>query len=84
MGRIAEALGMTVIPCSKDPEAAIKADVLSMHCPVTPDNRNMINAEFISKMKDGAIFLNTARGGLVDEDALLEALQSGKNRSGRD
>lgn len=78
VGRIAEALGMTVVPYSKDPESAIKADVLSLHCPVTPDNRNMINAEFISRMKDGAIFLNTARGGLVDEDALLEALQSGK------
>lgn len=78
VGQIAEALGMKVIPYSKDPEAAIKADVLTLHCPVTAENRNMINSDFISRMKDGAILLNAARGGLVDEDALLEALKSGK------
>lgn len=78
VGVIAEALGMKVIPYSKDPNRAIKADVISLHCPVTVENRNMINETFISKMKDGAILLNTARGGLVDEHALLAALKSGK------
>ena len=75
---IAEALGMTVNVYSRDPEAAITSDVVSMHCPLTPENRGMVNREFISQMKDGAIFINTARGGLVDEEALAEALNSGK------
>jgi glycerate dehydrogenase len=78
VGKIAEALGMKVLPYSSDPETAIKADVLSLHCPLTQENREMINAEFIARMKDGAILLNTARGGLIDESALLSALQSGK------
>lgn len=75
---IAEALGMKVNVYSKDPEAAIRSDVVSMHCPLTETNRGMVNRQFINKMKDGAIFVNTARGGLVDEAALAEALKSGK------
>jgi glycerate dehydrogenase len=78
VGRIAEALGMKVIPYSQNPKAAITADVLSLHCPLTPENRQLINSEFISKMKNGAILLNTSRGELIDETALLEALKSGK------
>ena len=78
IGKIAEALGMEVIPYSRDPERAIKADVLSLNCPLTEQNAGMVNQEFISKMKDGAILINTARGGLVDENALAEALKSGK------
>ena len=78
VGRIGEALGMKVIPYSQDPEAAIKAEVLSLHCPLTPETRHLINAEFIADMKDGAILLNTARGELIDELALAEALKSGK------
>ncbi|WP_027398971.1 D-2-hydroxyacid dehydrogenase [Anaerovorax odorimutans] len=78
VGRIAEALGMKIIPYSKDPEAAIRADVISLHCPVTRENQRFVNSEFISKMKDGVIFLNTARGELVDELALFNALKSGK------
>lgn len=78
VGRIAEALGMKVIPYSQNPEAAIKADVISLHCPLTPENRRIINSEFISKMKNGAILLNTSRGELIDETALSEALISGK------
>ena len=78
IGEIAQAFGMTVIPYSKDPEGAVKADVLSLNCPLTEDNRGMINYEFIGRMKDGAILINTARGGLVDEKALADALKSGK------
>lgn len=78
VGAIAEALGMKVIPYSIDPEAAVSADVISLHCPLTDKNHHMVDADFIKKMKDGALFLNTARGGLVDEFALAEALKSGK------
>lgn len=78
VAEIAKALGMTVNIYSRDREAAIKSDVLSLHCPLTDQNKGMINDEFISQMKDGAIFINAARGGLVDEDALARALKSGK------
>lgn len=78
IAQIAEALGMKVNIYSRDKEAAIKSDVVSLSCPLTPENRGMIDAEFISQMKDGAILINTARGGLIDENALAEALKSGK------
>lgn len=78
VGMIAEALGMLVIPYNKDPQGAIAADVVSLHCPLTDKNLHMINEDFIKKMKDGALLLNTARGGLIDEFALAEALKSGK------
>ena len=78
IGEIAKALGMEVIPYSRDPERAVKADVVSLNCPLTDENRGMVNEGFISRMKDGAILINTARGGLVDEDALADALKSGK------
>jgi D-3-phosphoglycerate dehydrogenase len=57
------------------------ADVLSLHCPLTAQNANMINATTLAGMRDGAIVVNTARGGLVDEAALVEALRSGKLRA---
>jgi D-3-phosphoglycerate dehydrogenase len=57
------------------------ADVLSLHCPLTADNRNMIDRAALARMKDGVIVINTARGGLVDEAALAEALVSGKVRA---
>ena len=78
VAQIAEALGMKVNIYSRDKETAIKSDVVSLNCPLTLENRGMVNAEFISKMKDGAILINTARGGLLDEEAVAEALKSGK------
>ena len=63
---------------SRDKAAAIGSDVVSLSCPLTPENRGMVDAEFISQMKDGAILINTARGGLIDETALADALKSGK------
>lgn len=78
VGKVAEALGMTVIPYSKDPEGAIKADILSLHCPATDENKGFINKDFISKMKDGAYLINTARGVLVNEQDLADAVKSGK------
>lgn len=58
-----------------------QSDVISLHCPLTPQTERIINAASIAKMKDGAILLNTSRGGLVDEDALAAALRSGKVRA---
>jgi len=58
-----------------------QSDVLSLNCPLTDQNRNMINRDTLAKMKDGAILVNTARGGLVDEAALLDAVKSGKLRA---
>lgn len=78
VAQIAEALGMTVNIYSRDKEAAIKSDVVSLNCPLTKENTGMIDSQFISQMKDGAILINTARGGLIDEAALAEALKSGK------
>jgi glycerate dehydrogenase len=54
------------------------SDVISLHCPLTPENTGMINANTIEKMKDGVILLNTSRGKLVDEKALRDALLDGK------
>ena len=55
-----------------------RADVISLHCPLSSENEDMINEKSISKMKDGVIILNNSRGGLVDEQALANALKSGK------
>lgn len=57
-----------------------ESDIISLHCPLFPETEKIINAESLAKMKDGAMLINTSRGGLVDEDALLEALKSGKLR----
>lgn len=78
VGQIAEAFGMTVNVYSQNPEAAVKSDIVSLHCPLTKENEKMVDKGFIENMKDGAILINTARGGLVDEEALAEALKSGK------
>ena len=91
-GRIAKALGMNVIAYDLYPnesgraiadyvtqdELFAKADVISLHCNLTPENAGLINRENIAKMKDGVILLNNARGQLVNEVDLVEALASGK------
>ena len=53
-------------------------DFLSIHCPATPETHHLINAERIALMPDGAVVVNTARGAVVDDTALIEALRSGK------
>lgn len=78
VARIAEAFGMTVHVYSKEPEKAIASDVVSLHCPLTKENAGMVDRGFIENMKDGAILINTARGGLVNEADLAAALKSGK------
>ncbi|WP_321866014.1 hydroxyacid dehydrogenase [Paraburkholderia tropica] len=55
-----------------------QADVLSLHCPVNAHTRNLLDAEAIARLPDGAIVVNTARGELIDEAALVAALRSGK------
>lgn len=90
---IAQAMGMKVLYNQRHRNPAIesetcvyaeldellaKSDVVSMHCPQTEGNTGIICAETISKMKDGVIFINTARGGLVVEEDLAAALRSGK------
>jgi D-3-phosphoglycerate dehydrogenase len=54
-----------------------ESDVISLHLPLTDDNADFVNADFFGAMKQGSFLLNTARGGLVDEGALIQALQSG-------
>jgi glycerate dehydrogenase len=59
-------------------EALTRADVLSLHCPLTPETRGLVGAAELAAMKPGAILINTARGALVDADALLTALAEGR------
>jgi len=61
-------------------EIFARSDYLSLHCPMTPENHHLINADSIAKMKPTAVLLNTARGLLVDETALYDALKNGKLR----
>ncbi len=53
------------------------SDVVSLHCPLTPETRNMINAHTLPAMRKDSILINTARGGIVDVEALLDALRRG-------
>lgn len=91
--RIARALGMKIITYSRTrdesrlgegmeyvelEELYATADVISLHCPLTEQTREMIDQESIAKMKDGVILLNTARGGLTVERDIADALDNGK------
>jgi glycerate dehydrogenase len=77
VAEIAKALGMVVNVFSQDPEAAMKSDIVSLHCPLTKDNEKMVNTEFLVNMKPGAMLINTARGRLIDERALADAIKHG-------
>ena len=55
-----------------------ESDIVSLHCPLNEQSADMMNEETFNKMKDGAFFINTSRGGTVDEDALYNALRTGK------
>lgn len=91
VGTIANAFGMHVIVYDKimslDSEIAeyadlaelySRADIVSLHCPLTKDNEKMLDKNAFDMMKDGVIVINTSRGGLIDENALKDALDSGK------
>ena len=91
-GRVAKALGMKVLaydlyPNDKGREIAeyvdldtlfARSDVITLHCNLTPENTGMINKDTIAKMKDGAILINNARGQLIVEQDVADALNSGK------
>ena len=89
--KLAQAFGMQVITTSRtrrendlgieyvDMDTLLaRSDFVSLHCPLFAENTKMVNAEFISRMKDGAFLINTARGGLLDEQAVADALAAGK------
>lgn len=92
VGKIASAMGMEVLAYNRSrcPEGEAigtyvdldtlltHSDVISLHCPLTPETAGIINAQTIAKMKDGAMLVNTARGPLVDEIAIRQALENGK------
>ena len=89
----AQACGMTVLYHNRRPspdadpsmifvpaleDLLRQSDVLSLHCPLTPETSGLLNHARIALLPEGAIVVNTARGGLVDDDALIEALKSGR------
>ncbi len=88
VAKVAEAFGMRVIYNTRrshdDPRYVSldtllrESDIVSLHCPQTAENLKMINRDTLGKMKNGAILINTARGGLVDEEAVRAALEEGK------
>ncbi len=59
-------------------ELLAQADIVSLHCPLTPQTENLINAESLSIMKPSAVIINTSRGGLIDAQALADALNEGR------
>ncbi|MEX0720277.1 MAG: phosphoglycerate dehydrogenase [Balneolaceae bacterium] len=65
-------------------EVAKQSDILTVHLAMTPDTKNIISKEVLSFLKDEAFFINTARAGVVDEDALFEELKSGRIKAGLD
>ena len=89
VAEISKALGMRVIGYTRhgvDPAVAepvdfdallARSDVLSLHCPLTDETRNIISREVIARMKPGAMLINTARGAVVDNEALAEAVATG-------
>ena len=92
VAKIAMAFGMNVIamtskPMESLPEGIVKAetdellknsDVVSLHCPLTPETDHLINRKTLGLMKKGAILINTGRGPLIDENAVAEALEDGR------
>ena len=88
MAALGEALGMNILVAEslsgqketgRIPLAQLltESDVISLHCPLTEQTDKLVNKEFLSAMKPGALLVNTARGGLIDEPALAQALRSG-------
>lgn len=89
VGRLANAVGMKVLyaehkdaaVCRKGytpfDEVLKQADILTLHCPLTETTKNLMNADTLSKMKKGAFLINTGRGPLIDEVALVDALKTG-------
>ncbi|WP_280187672.1 hydroxyacid dehydrogenase [Delftia sp. PS-11] len=92
--RMAEGFGMRVIafdPFAREVPSHVElvdltalfeqSDVISLHCPLTEDNQHLLNAQTLKSCKRGVIVVNTARGGLIDEQALLDAVRQGHVRA---
>lgn len=87
---IARGFGLRVVACDPYPVEGIDylpldellrvSDLISLHCPLTAENHHLLDARAFSLMKDGVFILNTSRGALIDAEALLDALNSGKVR----
>jgi D-3-phosphoglycerate dehydrogenase len=86
---LGSALGIKVVvsdPCIQGDDITVvsldellrTSDFLTVNCPLTNGTRDLIGREEIAKMKDGALIVNTARGGIINEEALLDAVSSGK------
>ncbi len=87
---VAHAFGMKVLVYSRTPKKAAiaefvsmddlfeRSDILSLHCPLTEETKKLVNRGHLAKMKKTALLVNTARGALIDEDALAEALNEGR------
>ena len=93
VARIGQAFGMKILTMRRNASSNVESDgiryvgldtllresdVVTLHCPLTPETTRMVNAKFLEKMKRTAILINTARGGLVDEAALADALNNGR------
>ena len=93
VAQIAQAFGMKVLVYSRTRKPELESrtcrfvnledlltvsDVISLHCPLFPETKEIINRETLAKMKDGVLILNTARGPLIQEEALAETLKNGK------
>lgn len=90
MAQLGSAIGMEVIVAERKNAAVVRtdrvsfadvlrrSDVISLHCPLTEETKNLIGADELQQMKSSAILINTARGGLIDDHALLDALKNGR------
>ena len=90
MAQLGRAIGMEVLVAERRNAEVVRdgrvafhdvlrlSDVLSLHCPLTEETKNLMGAGELAQMKRDAILINTARGGLIDDDALIEALKKGK------
>lgn len=93
VAKIANAMGMEVLAYRRHPDKSLetsqlhfacldellaKSDIISLHCPLNPETTQLINKDTIAKMKDGAVLINTSRGGVINDQDVADALDSGK------
>jgi glycerate dehydrogenase len=81
--QLGRAIGMEVLVAVRNDRAGFQkvlrhSDVISLHCPLTEETKNLIGADELAQMKPEAILINTARGGLIDDHALIDALKNGR------
>src|SRR5262249_45091437 len=71
--RACEALGVQYLPL---PDLYCESDIITLHCPLTPQTHHLLNASALARMKDGVMIINTSRGALIDTPAVIESLKS--------